>query len=557
MLSATAKKRLLILIGTLAWSATMVKSGLVYPFGMGFWGPNGHDGVWHISLAENLSRGNLNMPIFAGAKLQNYHLGFDLILATVHKLTAVPVSVLYFQILPPLLAVLIGLAAYYWVRLWTQNDICAWWSVFFIYFGGSFGWLVSWVRTGQLGGESMFWSQQAISTLVNPPFALSILLLLIGLIGLVGYQQTSSPRYFWMTSLAFGLVGFVKIYAGVIALSGLSLLAFRHRRLLPVFFISLTLFLVLFLPLNRNSSELLVFQPGWFLETMMGLPDRFNWPRFYQAMITYPQAANWPKAVLAYAVAATIFVLGNLGTRAFAFFHLKSSSLFSISELFIWQGIALGFIFPMLFLQAGTPWNTIQFFYYTQFFAAILAGIFIGRLPEIIKNRKILFTIYSLLFTFTLPTSIDTLRHYLPSRPPAKISTEELEALKFLRRQPAGVVLTPPFDRGAAENTVLSPPRPLYLYESTAYVSAFSAQPVYLEDEVNLDITGYDWKSRRRQLEEFFAQRDAASASDFLAQNKIAYIYLPDIAHTRPRLSASELGFTTLFANSQVAIWSR
>ena len=119
------------------------------------------------------------------------------------------------------------------------------------------------------------------------------------------------------------------------------------------------------------------------------------------------------------------------------------------------------------------------------------------------------------------------------------------------------MVLTPPFDRGAAENTVLSPPRPLYLYESTAYVSAFSAQPVYLEDEVNLDITGYDWKSRRRQLEEFFAQRDAASASDFLAQNKIAYIYLPDIAHTRPRLSASELGFTTLFANSQVAIWSR
>ncbi|KKU55093.1 MAG: hypothetical protein UX78_C0026G0003 [Candidatus Amesbacteria bacterium GW2011_GWA2_47_11] len=513
MLSATAKKRLLILIGTLAWSATMVKSGLVYPFGMGFWGPNGHDGVWHISLAENLSRGNLNMPIFAGAKLQNYHLGFDLILATVHKLTAVPVSVLYFQILPPLLAVLIGLAAYYWVRLWTQNDICAWWSVFFIYFGGSFGWLVSWVRTGQLGGESMFWSQQAISTLVNPPFALSILLLLIGLIGLVGYQQTSSPRYFWMTSLAFGLVGFVKIYAGVIALSGLSLLAFRHRRLLPVFFISLTLFLVLFLPLNRNSSQLLVFQPGWFLETMMGLPDRFNWPRYYSAMTNYRLAGDWFRAVPAYAVALIIFILGNFGTRILAFLRLKSPQNSAVN-LFLWQGIALGLIFPMLFLQAGTPWNTIQFFYYTQFFAAILAGIFIGRLPEIIKNRKILFTIYSLLFTFTLPTSIDTLRHYLPSRPPAKISTEELEALKFLRRQPAGVVLTPPFDRGAAENTVLSPPRPLYLYESTAYVSA-------------------------------------------LAQNKIAYIYLPDIAHTRPRLSASELGFTTLFANSQVAIWSR
>jgi len=43
---------LLIIIGSLVWSLTMVKSGLCWDAkcvgGIGFWGPNGHDGVWHI-----------------------------------------------------------------------------------------------------------------------------------------------------------------------------------------------------------------------------------------------------------------------------------------------------------------------------------------------------------------------------------------------------------------------------------------------------------------------------------------------------------------------------
>ena len=41
----------------------MVKSGLVYDYGMGFWGPNGHDGVWHVSLASSLARGTLNTDL--------------------------------------------------------------------------------------------------------------------------------------------------------------------------------------------------------------------------------------------------------------------------------------------------------------------------------------------------------------------------------------------------------------------------------------------------------------------------------------------------------------
>ena len=142
---------LLIAAGMIVWSATMVKSGLIYDFGMGFWGPNGHDGIWHVALINSLSRGSFEMPIFAGSQIKNYHLGFDILLAGIHFLTQISVINLYFQIIPPVFAFLIGWLTYKLTK--------SFWSVFFVYFGGSLGWILG-------KGESVFWSQQAISTLI-------------------------------------------------------------------------------------------------------------------------------------------------------------------------------------------------------------------------------------------------------------------------------------------------------------------------------------------------------------------------------------------------------
>jgi hypothetical protein len=115
--------------------------------------------------------------------------------------------------------------------------------------------------------------------------------------------------------------------------------------------------------------------------------------------------------------------------------------------------------------------------------------------------------------------------HYLPSRPPAKISKEEIKALRFLKNQEKGIVFTIPFDQKKAQEAVSHPPRPLYFYESTAYVSAYSQKPVFLEDEVNLTIMGYDWQERREKSVEFLATPDPKGAYEFLKNNSIEYIY--------------------------------
>lgn len=553
-----AKAIILLFLGTASWSLTMIKSGLIYPFGMGFWGANGHDGIWHIALINSLAKGSFDMPVFAGEILKNYHVGFDLLVALLHKITLIPIVTLYFQIVPPILAFLVGVLTYKFVWEWRKSEIAAFWSTFFVYFGGSFGWIINLFRGKGIGGESMFWSQQGISSLINPAFALSLAMILAGLIFTLRLTKKFSWWNFILATLFLGLTFEVKVYAGVLLLGGLLVATIKNRKILWVFLSSLTISLILFFAFNRGSTTLLVFKPFWFLETMMGLSDRVDWPRFYSAMTNYKLGRVWPKEIPAYLVAFVIFYVGNMGTRLIKEFavwkRVKNIKLADSMDFFFGSAVVAGAVIPMFFLQEGTPWNTIQFFYYSLFAASILAGVgFSEFLPKI--NTTILYIIIVAgVVLLTLPTTIGTLAEvYLPARPPAKISNEELSALNFLAKQKDGAVLTYPFDRIAAQKAVANPPRPLYLYESTAYVSAFSNKPTFLEDQVNLDITGYDWRTRRKSVESFLNTLSQKEAYDFLRKNNISYVYW--IKGQRARLGEGQLGISRIFENSTVDIY--
>ena len=581
----------LVVFGSTTWSLTMVKSGWVYDYGMGFWGPNGHDGIWHIAVIESLVRGSWGMPVFAGTQLQNYHIGFDLLVAIIHKITFIPVSTLYFQVLPVVLAVGIGIACYRFVFAWKKSKVAALWATFFVYFGSGLGWLVTYLRNGELGGESMFWSQQSVSTLINPPFALSLLLIFLGLERLVrivntkknvfesvdaflsfvkesiekrkiSFPQSQKVNLVVITFL-FGLLIFVKVYAGLLILGGLlvagmyeTLIKRRGILILRIFVSVLVVSLLLFLPMNSASGSVIQWKPFWFLETMMQLSDRLNWPVFGDAGINYRLGNIWWKAIPAYIIAFIVFWYGNVGTRLFGEVYLAKRILnktIDYMDVLLVSIIVAGILIPTFFVQSGTPWNTIQFMYYSLVFSGVFAGVAVS---EILGNKRqpIQVLLGGMLVLLTIPTTYSTLmHHYLPARPPAKVSQEELNALRFLARQPEGVVLTYLYDADTARAAVSNPPRPLYLYESTAYVSALSKHDVYLEDEVNLNITGYDWPSRREMVEEFLHTNDINEARSFLSRNNISYIYW--IKGQRALLGEEQLGIEKLFENEEVNVY--
>lgn len=535
---------LLILVGSVSWSLTMVKSGLVYSYGAGFWGPNGHDGVWHIALINRLAKGSLEMPIFAGQQIKNYHLFYDAFLALIHKITNIPAVTLYFQIFPPFLSFLVGFLTYKFVLLWRKSEIQAFWAVFFVYFGGSWGWIVTLVRDKDIGGESVFWSQQAISTLINPPYALSLIFILLGLLLFKKLNERFSIPHFLFTILIFGVLIQIKAYAGILTLAGLftvgiwysSLFFFRIKqdtlslcsdrvKAWAVFFGSLLVALLLFFPTNRSAGGLLVFNPFWFPETMVSFPDRFYWPTLASAISSYKSGGNFIKLIPAEILALAIFWFGNLGTRVLkellVLRWIGSWKKLDSIQVFILTIIISGIVLPLLFIQKGNPWNTIQFLYYSLFFSGILAGIFLG---EIIERKKWGMAIGVLVLFLSIPSAWSTLRHYLPGRPPSAIPAYELKALDFLKEQADGIVLTYPFDPELRKNW--QPPKPLWVYETTSYVVAFSEKNVFLEDEMNLEITGYDWRPRREASDSFFKTQDQNYAINFLKTNEIGYIYL-------------------------------
>ena len=261
------------------------------------------------------------------------------------------------------------------------------------------------------------------------------------------------------------------------------------------------------------------------------------------------------KAIVAYGVAFIIFIIGNLGTRIIGFVgFIKWLRKIDWLKNFMLSSISIGIIIPILFLQKGTPWNTIQFAYYSVFFSAILAGYFVNMIQKNIKLKHLKCIYVLLVVGFTIPTTFATLKHYVSKIPHSKISNNELSALVFLENKPSGTVLSLQlFGEESLNSLDKHVPIPIYLYESTAYVSAFSKKQGYFEDEVNLNILGYSWPERKEKIVKFLKDSNSISGREFLRNENIDYIYL--IKRMGVGLNEKILEITNIFNNDEVIIY--
>lgn len=525
----------------------MAKSGLSYDYGIGFWGPNGYDGVWHLSLIQNLSRGSFENPVLSDYSIQNYHLGYDILLAIFHNFLAIDISILYFQIFPLLTSVLTGLLTLVFVYIWTKNIKSSILSLFFVFFAGSAAWM--WGR-----GESAFWSMQAISTLINPSFGLSLPIILTGLIYLVIKNDKLKFIDILVVSLIFSSLFLIKVYAGLLLLFGLfiifvyRLLVFKDFQYFKLFILTFALALLFYVPLNYKSASLMLWQPFWYLETLFAVGDRMPWPKMAEAMFSYKQQGPFLKFILSYGFALLFFVFGNFWTRLVfvkdLFVNLKNYKGLDTIYLLIVSIIFASILVPTFFVQKGTPWNTIQFTYYGLFLSSILAGISLSKM----KNLVLVIVLF-----LTIPTTIITLKDvYITNRPPAMISNYEYQALEFLKSQEDGIVLTYPYDLEKQRGKTMGPPEPLRSYTFTSYVSAYSAKQQFFE-KTNLDIMSYEYRQRFEDLKSWYVQDDKDKATSFLEENNIRYIYW--VNGQRALLGDKQLKLNKIFENQEVIIY--
>ena len=459
-------------------SLTLVRSGGLYPFGMGFWGPNGHDAIFHLSLIQKFAENptNLAHPQISGEILSNYHFFFDFFSGLVVRFTNTPVLYYYFFVYPlfagVILIKLIGVLADNLSLTGFQKNI----ATTFVFLGSSLGFLVQLLRGGDLFiGESTFWSNQSISSFLNPPFVFSLIFIL-GFLAV--YSKTKKTSIDLILLFVLGiLLAQVKVYGFILLLVGLLI-----NKDFPLFAaIGLGGFLIN-LPFSSVSSSPFVFQPLWFIRTMVESYDRLNWPRAAAAWQAYEATGNFGKLLVLNFIALCLFLVGNLSVRIVGIYHCLVTKPFSQTDKLVRVMIYSSLFIPLLFTQSVNPWNTIQFFYYGLFFLSFYVAMFFPRPSAFALAFVVIGTI----------GSFGTLRDYVTVNSTSRVSYTELSALTKLSALKKGVVLSPP----KQNRTVFSPPQPQYDYITSSYISALSGQPEYLSDQINLDITGIDYQQK-------------------------------------------------------------
>ena len=539
---------LLIFLGVIFQGVIMFRSGVIYDFGIGYWGPLARDGVWHEALVGQLLRSvPPENPGLSGIVLANYHYFYDLLVSLFVRL-GISTNLLIYTAFPVIFSMLLGIGTYKLANILFNNKKTSLLSVFFAYFASSFGWIVSLVKGQEIGGESAFWANQPVSMNLNPPYAISLVIIIFTILLVNSYLNR--PKIFkalFIILLSGTLIGF-KVYAGVVLLGGLFILSLKRIffdkdfKLAIIFMFSLLISLGILLPQSKSSLGLLEIKPFWLIDTMIDAGDRVGIPNFTARRFAYLAEHKYFHLLVIQTIGFLIFFIGNLGTRIIGVLGFEKKQLKSDLFIFIFAMMTFSFLPPLIFIQKGNAWNIVQFFYYFLFFAGLFAAHGLRKVPFVLAIFVILITPIS---------SITTFRSWLYPNPPAYLPVKEYEALKYLLLQNDGVVLKYPFDsnlRGKFKD-----PFPLSVYTDNTYVSAHSGKSVFVEDVEQQIVLNTNYKERLAGADRFFIEKDLSWSEKFLKDNNITYIYLPKI-YQLP-MAEGEYPMKKIFENDNVNIY--
>lgn len=486
----------LISILSFIFSLTVITSG---QFGQTFRlvGANQGDALWHISLINELKNnfppGN---PGFSQVPLVGYHFFFNFLLAQISKIFNLPVSSLYFHFFPLLFSFLWSFGAYVLMFRWSNKISLSILAVFMSLFGGSFSFFLLILGHKGFSMDDAFGMTQPASSLVNPPFAISIILLIAFLYSVYRYFKEMKNGWLIPIALIAGAATLFKVYAGIIILGSLLIISgweiIKKRYVfIPVILSSFGIFLATYW-IFRDPTSRLFFDPLWSPHRVL---ESMTWYGFDEKYSTYSRLGVISGLVKVELFGLFIFIVGSLGTRAIGLLFLvinsihkfKFPSKFALVVLFM---SIVSLIVPLFFIQSGKVFEIIQLTWYFLFLSSLSASFGIYYLFKILKY-KLLFLLIFLIFT--LPSAYEKLIFYAGNKA-EYIPKDYIAASEFLKNQ------------GSYNSTVLEMPPPYVGYTkegmnwwfnflSNTKLLAFSNKRGYLNNE-GIVFRGTDWNLR-------------------------------------------------------------
>ncbi len=404
------------------------------------------------------------------------------------------------------------------------------------------------IKGEQIGGESTFWANQPVSMNLNPPYAISLVIIIFTILLVNSYL--TKPKFLKALAiivLSGTLIGF-KVYAGAVLLGGLLALSFKRIvidkdfKLVIVSIFSLFISLGILLPQSKSSLGLIEIKPFWLVDTMIDAGDRVGIPNFTARRFAYSAENKYFHLLVIQTIGFLLFFIGNLGTRIIGILGIEKKQLKNDLFILIFAMMAISLLPPLIFIQKGNAWNIVQFFYYFLFFSGLFAAYSLRKIPLVLTLLIILVTPIS---------SVATFRSWLYPNPPAYLPLKEYEALRYLSTQEDGIILKHPFSNDLRGK--FSDPYPLSVYADNTYVSAHSGKSVFVEDVEQQIVLNTDYKERLEGANRFFVEKDLSWSAKYLRDNKISYVYLPKI-YQLP-MAEGEYPMKKIFENQDANIY--
>src|SRR3989344_4678351 len=478
---------ILILVAFVAYMITIFPSGSHYctkgPCGLFFWGAHGHDAIWHLAIVSTAFKSfPFIAPTFAGAQLSGYNFFLDIII---------------------LFILFTGLLVKF-ARKLHDSPLFVGLLLFFMYFSGSFSYIITLIKNRTIWGSGELLAMQSLLSLTNVQFAFSLCVLL-GILIIIKEKRTD-VRSSTLLALLVGLNIALKFYGGVISIFLVSLyflflllqkrdivLFTKQLSLLSIFSIgAVLLFYNPFAP--TTGGAIMTFKPFATVHQIIEDPNLFYLKDMVNARYFLEASPKFsPRLVWIEIQTLFIFILLNFGTRIIGILYI-GKHVFKRTLTTNYQLLTTTIIFAMFlnifFIQKGQWWNTVQFSYHAFFLMNIFTAL---TLYEIMKKfKKAGIVIVAIVILMSLPSSLDILRTFAQFPAHSFVSDDELYALRFLKKQPAGVVFTPlPNESNKQQAT----PVPLSAMADNAYITAFSGKQLYIGDEVQLQLTGVDYEA--------------------------------------------------------------
>ncbi len=564
---------LLILLGILAQGFINFPSGMNFGDGLYFWSSQGHDGLWHVASIEEIKKSiPPQNPGFAGESLYNYHYLVDVLMGEFGRIFPFFSSLdLYFRFFPVLFSFMIGLSVFSLVTRWRGKVQVGYWAIFFTYFVGSFGYVVTLLKNGNLiGSETIFWAAQQHTIIGNPPHAISHGLLASFLLSFLLFTKTRNIFSFIASFLVASVLAGFKVSGGLVLLVGLGFAAVvdfltlrKYSTLFLLMLLGASNFATFKLLTAKGAEANLMYLPWWFIRTM--IVDKLGWIDWEHKRQHYLSKGTWHaylRVLQLESYAFLIFVIGNLGIRAIGFVEMlkgiiKKRIYSNTFEVMLLTIMLTGLIVPIFFVQRGIIYNNIQFMQYFLFIFGFYGAIATYRLISFLKTKLFKLTICLVIILLSIPTVIGVLvEFYGPGRTAlSKISNQELDALRYLKdnTQPNDSILTMPFNP-YLKDKFSAQPLPIYAWYDTPYVSAISTRVSYLASE-HVTLLGYpQTEERLSNKKRFFEQTDYLWNRNFLKETGIDYIYI-NKGELENTLNIDKNNLGIFFENNEVLIY--